>query len=178
MIERGVQPNTITCNTIITGLCRVGELVHALDLLRNMAKWNCEANVVSYSVIIDTLLKTGLVDEALHLFSEMIDDSNIAPHIILYNSLINGLCKNDRLSEAVRLLDSNSMSSRGVSANSCTYNSLMGFAEKTAITTIDLRIGGEEFEEHGELRVFADRLRHEYEVKKQLKLGEIEKKQG
>ncbi|RZC63178.1 hypothetical protein C5167_024951 [Papaver somniferum] len=91
MIERGVQLNTITCNTIITALSRVG--------------------------------KRGLVDEALQLFSEMIDDSSVIPNVIVYNSLISGLCKNDRLSEALRLF--HSMPSRGVSADSYTYNSLI-----------------------------------------------------
>ncbi|XP_026384523.1 pentatricopeptide repeat-containing protein At1g12300, mitochondrial-like [Papaver somniferum] len=121
MIDRGVQPNTITCNTIITGLCRVGELENALHLLRNMAKWNCEASIVSYGVIMDALGKRGLVDEALHLFWEMIDDSSIVTNVIVYNSLINGFCKN--LSEAVKVFDN--MSNRGVSADSYTYNSLI-----------------------------------------------------
>ncbi|XP_026457014.1 pentatricopeptide repeat-containing protein At1g12775, mitochondrial-like [Papaver somniferum] len=89
MIKRGVQPNIITCDTIITGLCRVGELDNALELLRNMTRWNCKATILC-SLIITALCKSGLVDEALDLFSEMVDVPKIAPDVVVYTSLIMG----------------------------------------------------------------------------------------
>ncbi|RZC86838.1 hypothetical protein C5167_030192 [Papaver somniferum] len=62
-------------------------------------------DVVSYIAIVDTLCKGGLVDEALVLFSEMIDDSKIVPNVVSYNTLINGFGNSNRLIEAKRLLE-------------------------------------------------------------------------
>ncbi|RZC68542.1 hypothetical protein C5167_031815 [Papaver somniferum] len=88
-----------------------------------MSKWNCKPNVVSYSAIIDSLCKGGLVDEALVVFSEMHRDLSVVPNVVVYTSLINGLCNSGRLIEVKRLFDD--MVSRRISADVKTYNCMI-----------------------------------------------------
>ena len=48
---------------------------------------------------------------------------NIYPDVVTYNSLINGLCKADKLQEALQLLDV--MGKMGHQPNEITYNTLL-----------------------------------------------------
>ncbi|XP_026451012.1 pentatricopeptide repeat-containing protein At1g62910-like [Papaver somniferum] len=115
MTHTRIQPTSVTCNTLIHGLCRIGQLGRALQLKNDMVKWNCRPDVVSYSAIIDTLCKGGLVDQALVLFSEMHRDSNAVP----INILIDAHCKD----EGKRVFEG--MVSRGISADITTYTTLI-----------------------------------------------------
>ncbi|RZC47665.1 hypothetical protein C5167_040647 [Papaver somniferum] len=96
MTHTGIRPDAYTCNALIHGLCKTGEVGLAIQLKIKMVKWNCRPNDVSYSVILDALCKGELVDEAVILFSEMLRDINVVPNVVVYTSLISGLCNSGR----------------------------------------------------------------------------------
>ena len=58
-------------NTIINGLCKIGETAAAAGLLKKMEEAGCQPNVVTYSTIIDSHRKDRRVNEALDIFSYM-----------------------------------------------------------------------------------------------------------
>ncbi|KAJ0815905.1 putative tetratricopeptide-like helical domain superfamily [Helianthus annuus] len=98
------EPNVVTYNTMIKGLCKFGNNVTALALLRLMEQKNCKPDIVTYSTIIDSLCKDKLIDDAFKLFKEMVFEKGILPDVITYTSLIRGLCNLGRWDEASKLL--------------------------------------------------------------------------
>ncbi|XP_026441545.1 pentatricopeptide repeat-containing protein At1g12300, mitochondrial-like [Papaver somniferum] len=123
MTHSGIQPDAFTCNVLIQGICSTGKVALAIQLKNKMSKWKCRPDCVSYCAIIDTIYKGGLVDQAVILFSEMLNNSNVTPNVVPSNSLINGLCNSGMLSDAKRLLEE--MVNRGISADVTTYTCMI-----------------------------------------------------
>ena len=53
---------------------------------------SCQPNVVTYSTVIDGLLKEGEVGKAYSLFCVMLQ-RGISPNVVTCNSIISGMCK-------------------------------------------------------------------------------------
>ncbi|KAL8238667.1 hypothetical protein R6Q59_015234 [Mikania micrantha] len=98
------EPDVVTYNTMIKGLCKFGNNVMAIGLLRLMDERGCEPDVVAYSTIIDSLCKVKMIDDAFKLFKEMVFDKGILPDVITYTSLIYGLCLSSRWDEVSKML--------------------------------------------------------------------------
>ncbi|KAL8238670.1 hypothetical protein R6Q59_015237 [Mikania micrantha] len=58
------EPDVVTYNTMIKGLCKFGNNVMAIGLLRLMDERGCEPDIVAYSTIIDSLCKDKMIDDA------------------------------------------------------------------------------------------------------------------
>ncbi|GJT18714.1 tetratricopeptide-like helical domain-containing protein [Tanacetum coccineum] len=63
-------------------LCKIGNNVIAIQLLRLMDEKACKPNVVTYSNIIDSLCKDKMVDDAFKLLKEMVFQQGISPDVI------------------------------------------------------------------------------------------------
>ncbi|KAL8474313.1 hypothetical protein ACS0TY_030954 [Phlomoides rotata] len=94
------EPDDIMFLTVIDGLCKAGKSLTSLDFLE---RTTYKPNVYSYNAVIDGLCKDGLVDDALHLLSEM-PDKGVQPDVVTYNSIIHGLCSCSRWNEVKYLL--------------------------------------------------------------------------
>ncbi|CAN6481842.1 unnamed protein product [Victoria cruziana] len=156
MNEKGHRPDTITCNIMIDGLCKAGKLDKAMKIVGGM--WDhgaaalgdlenvvlglmdssygdkCHPDVVTYSTLIDGLLKAGKFDEAKKKFVEMMDNG-IVPDSVIYDTFIDGFAKHGRVSAAQQVL--NEMESNGADPSVRSYNSLMrGLASKGKVLEI------------------------------------------
>ncbi|KAJ9557198.1 hypothetical protein OSB04_011812 [Centaurea solstitialis] len=65
-------PNVVMYNTMIKGLCKVGNNETAIALVKLMKEKGCKPDVVTYNTIIDSLCKDQMVDDSLKLFKDMI----------------------------------------------------------------------------------------------------------
>ncbi|XP_076944171.1 uncharacterized protein LOC143614699 [Bidens hawaiensis] len=109
MVVLGVRPHGVTYGTLINGLCRAGKVDVAVrfheDVMRGGGGADlgfvCKANVVCYSMLIESLCETGRVSKAKELFHEM-RVRRISPDGVSFSSLIRGLAFRD-LDEAKRL---------------------------------------------------------------------------
>ncbi|KAJ0803020.1 putative tetratricopeptide-like helical domain superfamily [Helianthus annuus] len=117
------EPDVVTYNTMIKGLCKFGNNVTAVALLRLMEQKNCKPDIVTYNTIIDSLCKDKLIDDAFKLFNEMVLGKGVRPNVITYNSLICGLCKFGRWDEASKLLKE--MEDDNISPNVKTFTALV-----------------------------------------------------
>uniref|UniRef100_A0A251UHG6 Putative tetratricopeptide-like helical domain-containing protein n=1 Tax=Helianthus annuus TaxID=4232 RepID=A0A251UHG6_HELAN len=117
------EPDVVMYSTMIKGLCKFGNNVTALALLRLMEQTNCKSNIVTYNTIIDSLCKDKMIDDAFKLFKEMVFREGILPDVITYNTLICGLCKLGRWDEASKLLKE--MEDENISPNVHTFNVLV-----------------------------------------------------
>ncbi|KAK1385966.1 hypothetical protein POM88_023701 [Heracleum sosnowskyi] len=101
---RQVQPNVVTFNTMINGLCKRCHTDIALWLFRFMEKCHCAPDSITYNTVIDSLCKGGLVDDALNLHSEVME-KRILPDVWTYPSIIQVLCSLKRWEEVGLLLN-------------------------------------------------------------------------
>lgn len=64
MVEKGYQPEVITCNSSINGFCKLGDNNAALLLLTGMEETGFRPDMVTYNIIIDSFCKDKLAVEA------------------------------------------------------------------------------------------------------------------
>ncbi|KAM0029468.1 putative tetratricopeptide-like helical domain superfamily [Helianthus debilis subsp. tardiflorus] len=102
--HRLCEPNVVTYNTMIKGLCKFGNNDIAIGLLRLMDERGCKPDIYAYSTIIDSLCKDKMIEDAFKLFNEMVFAKGIQPDVITYTSLIHGLCNLCRWNEVSKLL--------------------------------------------------------------------------
>uniref|UniRef100_A0A803Q2N3 Pentatricopeptide repeat-containing protein n=1 Tax=Cannabis sativa TaxID=3483 RepID=A0A803Q2N3_CANSA len=87
MLSCGIVPNVFTHNIMVHSLCKVGELVPALDFLRQV-----EIDTVTYNTVIWGFCKKGLAFQGLGLLSEMVK-RGIPIDSYTCNTLVKGFCQ-------------------------------------------------------------------------------------
>ncbi|KAF7086507.1 hypothetical protein CFC21_089793 [Triticum aestivum] len=95
MLEFNCTPNVFSYSILLKGLCVEKRSQEALELIHMMADagGSCQPNVVvSYSTVVDGLLKEGEVNKAYSLLCEMLHQG-ISPNVVTYSSIIFGMCK-------------------------------------------------------------------------------------
>ncbi|GJS86293.1 tetratricopeptide-like helical domain-containing protein [Tanacetum coccineum] len=117
------EPNVVMYSTMIKGLCKIGNNIIAIQLLRLMDEKGYKPNVVTYNTVIDSLCKDKMIDDAFKLFKEMVFQRGISPDVITYNCLIDGLCNLGRWEVASKMLQE--MLDVGISPNVHTFNILV-----------------------------------------------------
>ncbi|KAG5229840.1 pentatricopeptide repeat-containing protein [Salix suchowensis] len=104
MSDLGIQPNEVTYNIMICYYCKQGKLDFATMLLNSMVPCNLAPCVRSYTPIIAALYKQNRCLEAFDYFVR-ISDANVKLGMWIYNVLINGLCHQGYVGEAIQVLD-------------------------------------------------------------------------
>ncbi|KAL6572667.1 hypothetical protein OROMI_013625 [Orobanche minor] len=122
MMLKGLKFNGISYRTLISSLCRNGQINEALSLLSELSDGDVEPDLFLYSMIniIHGLCKLGEVEKAVQLYKIYIKVGDLAeairlyenllkkgsdPTIVTFNTLINGLCKAGKLDLARKWLD-------------------------------------------------------------------------
>ncbi|KAL4184623.1 hypothetical protein AMTRI_Chr10g226450 [Amborella trichopoda] len=129
MTNKGLEPNAITYNVLLNGICRWARLQpefkfhetveKAERLIMEMKTRGVEPDATSYSIILHVYSrahKPELVISKLRAMKQM----GICPTIATYTSVIKCLCSSGRIGIAEELLDE--MTSNGVSPSAATYN--------------------------------------------------------
>ncbi|XVF21645.1 hypothetical protein REPUB_Repub12eG0108500 [Reevesia pubescens] len=100
---RGVDPDTFTYNMLMDGYCLAGKLDIARDLFVSVQSKENGPDV-SYSIMINGYCKNwkARLKKQENLFGKM-QFNNIAPDSCTNNIFVDGLCKNDCVSEALEL---------------------------------------------------------------------------
>lgn len=129
MIDHGIEPNVVTYNILLNGVCRHASLhpdnrfdrtVRAAeDLLKEMRDRGIEPDVTSYSIVLHVYSRAHKAELCLCMFRSM-KDRGICPTVATYTSVIKCLASCGRLEDAERLL--HEMASEGVCPSPATYN--------------------------------------------------------
>ncbi|KAJ8753616.1 hypothetical protein K2173_022857 [Erythroxylum novogranatense] len=122
MVERGLSPNITTCNTMLKGYIRAGQINEAWDFFLEMKKRKCEIDVVTYTTVIHGFGVVGEVKRAQKVFYRMVEDG-VLPSVATYNAFIQVLCKKDNVENAMSVFEE--MVKKGYVPNSVTYNLLI-----------------------------------------------------
>ncbi|XP_055817204.1 pentatricopeptide repeat-containing protein At3g61520, mitochondrial [Solanum dulcamara] len=122
MEEAGIKPDMYTYNTLISYFSEKGQFTTANRILKRMIGDGYLPNVFTYGALIHAYCLAGNLDEAMEIFQNMSSASNVPPNTVIYNILIDTLCKSDKVEAAISLLGE--MKDKGVRPNTKTYNAL------------------------------------------------------
>ncbi|XP_062184845.1 pentatricopeptide repeat-containing protein At1g06710, mitochondrial-like [Phragmites australis] len=139
----GCSPNVVTYTALLHAYLKAKQLPQASDIFHRMVDVGCPPNAVTYSALIDGLCKAGEIQKACEVYAKLIGTSDnaesdfyfegegtdtIAPNVVTYGALINGLCKVHKVADAHELLDA--MLSTGCEPNHIIYDALIdGFCK-------------------------------------------------
>ncbi|GAB4844531.1 hypothetical protein Ancab_037910 [Ancistrocladus abbreviatus] len=122
MKTAGVRPDVVTYNTLVSHFSKKGDFQTALGELRNMLEDGLVPTVSTYGALIHAFCLCGDLNEAMKIFREMSSGTAVPPNTVIYNTLIDALCKAKEVEAALSLLDD--MTAKGVRPNSNTFNSI------------------------------------------------------
>ncbi|EOX95861.1 Pentatricopeptide repeat superfamily protein, putative [Theobroma cacao] len=129
MEEAGMKVDNVTYNTLIAYFSKIGEFGVAHRVMKKMIGEGLVPTVATYGALIHAYCLNGNIKEAMKLFKNMSSISTIPPNTIIYNILIDSLCKNDEVQLALSMMDD--MQAKGVKPNTTTYNAILkGLKEK------------------------------------------------
>lgn len=142
------KPDVQTHNVVIAALCQVGNLKRARSLLEQMELPGARypPDTYTYTILIASYCRRSMQTgcrkavrrrmwEANRMFRHMLF-RGLAPDVVTYNCLIDGLCKTYRIGRALELFDD--MLLRGLSPNRITYNSFIRYF--SAVNEVDKAI--------------------------------------
>jgi len=121
----GIQCNAITYNTMLNCFAQCGGMNRVPELLDDMR--HCQPPVEPDMITVSTLIKgycsAGNIDQAIALFETMKSEKKHVPDEVMYNSLLNGCARHQRISEALWLVDD--MKANGVVPSNYTLSMLV-----------------------------------------------------
>uniref|UniRef100_A0A7N0T5V3 Pentatricopeptide repeat-containing protein n=1 Tax=Kalanchoe fedtschenkoi TaxID=63787 RepID=A0A7N0T5V3_KALFE len=120
MLQTGFQPDLLTLNTVVNGLCKNGRVEDALKVLEDMISGKfCAPDNVTFSSIICGLLIVGRSNEALDLLLCRMPERGLHPTVATYNGLLCGLLKLHLANDAMEIF--RTMQTKNVTADSTTH---------------------------------------------------------
>lgn len=129
MIDRGIEPNVVTYNILLNGICRRASLHPdtrfdrtiraANDLLNAMRSRGIEPDATSYSIVLHVYSRAHKPELTVAMFNSM-KERGICPTVATYTSVIKCLASCGRLEDAEGMLDE--MARSGVCPSPATYN--------------------------------------------------------
>ncbi|XP_024518665.1 pentatricopeptide repeat-containing protein At1g62670, mitochondrial [Selaginella moellendorffii] len=118
---KGCNPDDISYRILVLAHCRAGSMERALELFKTMQSI-ASLDVRTCNIMVDSLCKGGLVDDAAELVHGMMDKGPY-PDTVTCNSLLDGLFKVNKVEHAMKLYEK--MSRSFVKADAFTYNILL-----------------------------------------------------
>ncbi|KAI4330109.1 hypothetical protein MLD38_028416 [Melastoma candidum] len=129
MVENGIEPNVVTYNILLNGICRRAwlspdyrfeKVLRAADkVFEEMRERGIEPDVTSYSTVLHVYSRAHKPALVMDKLKEM-KETGICPSLATYTSVIKCLVSCGRLREGEELIEE--MVSKGVSPSAATYN--------------------------------------------------------
>jgi len=117
----GVQLNTLVCNCVLDACVQCGKVDAAVSHFQEMRELEM-VDVVSYNTLLKAFLKSGQIQKARALLSEM-SANGVAPNKVTYNEMLNALVNiKDRRGMWQLISD---MASKGMYPNSVTCSIIL-----------------------------------------------------
>lgn len=116
------EPDTKTFSILLEGWGRAPNLLRARAIFKEMADGACPLDIVTYSIMVDILCKTGRVDEAVGIVRSM-NARGYRPTSFIYTILVHTYGDENRIEDAIDTFQV--MINSGVLADVVVYNALI-----------------------------------------------------
>ncbi|KAJ9557440.1 hypothetical protein OSB04_012054 [Centaurea solstitialis] len=138
ILHKSILPNVVNYSSLIHGLCSSGRWADAavtkmqhyscsIHLFKQMTAIGVPVDVYTTAIVINTLLNGLILEdrilEAERLFKKLIKGKLCEPDVVMYSTMIKGLCKVGLNDTAIALL--RLMNERGCKPNVMTYNTII-----------------------------------------------------
>merc|ERR550532_486218 len=125
MKARKIECNTITYNTILNHFAQCRAMRRVPQILEDMRASipPVDPDIVTFSTLIKGFCSSGNLDRALGLLAEMQADGKFLPDEMMYNSLLSGCAREQRISDALQIV--NEMRNTGVAPSNYTLSMLV-----------------------------------------------------
>ncbi|XP_076896813.1 pentatricopeptide repeat-containing protein At3g61360-like [Bidens hawaiensis] len=104
MLGRGIMPTTGTVTSFIESLCSYGPPHAAMMIYKKAKDAKCTISVNAYKILLMRLSRFGKCGMLLNLWDEM-EQSGYVSDVEVYEHIINGLCNNGQLEDAVVIME-------------------------------------------------------------------------
>lgn len=104
MLERGIIPTTGTVTSFLQPLCSYGPPHAAMMIYQKARKVGCKISSSAYKLLLMRLSRFGKCGMLLKLWDEM-QESGYSSDVEVYEYVINGLCNNEQLENAVLVME-------------------------------------------------------------------------
>jgi pentatricopeptide repeat protein len=104
MRSRGVEANTITYNTLLDACAKCSAMARVPQVFEEMKLNQIEPDKITYSTLIKGYCLVGDLDCAFDLFEEMKADGKVGLDEIVYNALIDGCGRQQKVQRALQVL--------------------------------------------------------------------------
>jgi pentatricopeptide repeat protein len=121
--DRLYSPDIWSFNVVIKGVCRVGNIQKALELVERMHEFGCSPDTVTHNILVDGLCRTKEVDKGREVLRRLQRDGVCMANVVTYTSVISGYCKAGRMEDATSVY--NDMIDCGTTPNTVTHNVLI-----------------------------------------------------
>ncbi|KAJ4778330.1 Pentatricopeptide repeat-containing protein [Rhynchospora pubera] len=105
MTDKGLLPDSYCYNTLINILVKEGRVNEALDQAKRMEKDGVDPTVYTYTMLIHGLFTKHRNEEAIKLWSYMVNEKGIMPTNAAFRVLSRGLCLSGKFNIACKVLD-------------------------------------------------------------------------
>ncbi|KMZ64722.1 hypothetical protein ZOSMA_350G00140 [Zostera marina] len=99
--KKGCFIGISSCNTLLTGLRKERDFEKMNLLFSEMKDWGIQPDMFTHGILMDYLCKSNQVENARKLFDKL--SIKEQPSAIMCSTIINGLCMEGRLEDAVKL---------------------------------------------------------------------------
>ncbi|KAG6597564.1 putative pentatricopeptide repeat-containing protein, mitochondrial, partial [Cucurbita argyrosperma subsp. sororia] len=139
--SKGISPNIVTFNTLISGYCRNGVIdglcqAHkyedAFGCFNEMVEWDVTPNAITYNILIRSFCAIGNVARSTQLLRKM-QLQGIQPDTFSFNALIQSYFRMNKVHKAEKLFDS--MLRLGIQPNNYTYGAFIKSLCKSVLLT-------------------------------------------
>ncbi|PIA62593.1 hypothetical protein AQUCO_00200538v1 [Aquilegia coerulea] len=99
------EKTLVSWTTIIQGLARHGQGIHALTRFCQMQREGFRPDDILFFSILTACSHAGLVDEGCKLFQSMTEDYNVIPRLMHYGCMVDLLCRAGLIEKAFRFVE-------------------------------------------------------------------------
>nr|XP_017189578.2 pentatricopeptide repeat-containing protein At1g12775, mitochondrial-like [Malus domestica] len=102
-LKYGLKPDACSINTLLHGLWKYSSLAEAMEFFQEIETKGYKCNEITCATMINGLCKAGKTSKALEILTKMWEGGRFNPNQECYNPIIDSLCKERRIDEALTL---------------------------------------------------------------------------
>jgi len=119
----GIAPSQVTYGILLDVCVNENKAERAAEVYAQMREEGCPMNTVLYTTLIKGFARMGQVDQAMKTYEQMREDSQVAPDVVTFSTLIRANCDARRLEAALGLLEQ--MRAQGLKPDLVVFNNLL-----------------------------------------------------